>query len=137
MIEHTRNVDDLSFWEALQSEKQRCREALPYQHRLYSYIDRGFYLEQLRRLWFYFSKEQVLVLKSEYLRNQPKEVINDVCDFLEVERFAISEQKNSHSRPYSSFMKRKEKQYLQFLFEYEIKSIERVLNWDCRDWLSD
>jgi len=52
-MEYDRKTDSLPFWEALQSEAQRCREALPYQHRVYSYVDRGFYTEQLRRLWTY------------------------------------------------------------------------------------
>ncbi|MGB7755383.1 MAG: hypothetical protein WBL23_04905, partial [Salinisphaera sp.] len=53
-MEKSRNAESLSFWDAIQNEEPRCKEALPYQHRTYSYVDRGFYLEQLRRLWRYF-----------------------------------------------------------------------------------
>jgi hypothetical protein len=55
-MERQRNVENLSFWDAIQNEKERCRETLPLQHRLYSYVDRGFYLGQIRRLWAFFWK---------------------------------------------------------------------------------
>ena len=46
--------ESLTFLESIQQERQRAREALPYQHRVFSYIDRGFYSEQLRRLTRFF-----------------------------------------------------------------------------------
>ena len=35
-MERSRNWEHLPFWDAIQYESQRCREALPYQHRVYS-----------------------------------------------------------------------------------------------------
>lgn len=131
-----KNMDDSSFWHAIQNEQERSRSALPLQHRVYSYIDRGFYLEQLRRLWMYFPKHQVLVIKNEHLKNQPNETLQVVCDFLGVTPFQSIEPKNKHSRPYTSTMSEKEKKHLRFIFEYEIREIERVLGWNCSDWLN-
>lgn len=54
-MERARCADDISFWDALAGEGDRCRQALPLQHRVYSYVDRGYYTEQLRRLWTFFS----------------------------------------------------------------------------------
>jgi hypothetical protein len=53
-MERHRNAEALSFWDAIQGESLRCRDALPLQHRVYSYTDRGFYTEQVRRIWRYF-----------------------------------------------------------------------------------
>ncbi len=117
-MEFDRKTDTLPFWEALQSEAQRCREALPYQHRVYSYIDRGFYTEQLRRLWMYFPKEHVLVLKNEDLRNQPNETLKKVTDFLGVTPLNKIEHKEIHTRQYSSGMAEREKDYLRSVFEF-------------------
>ncbi|MFK5984685.1 MAG: sulfotransferase domain-containing protein [Pseudomonadota bacterium] len=135
-MEKSRNSEDLSFWDAIQNEQQRCREALPHQHRVYSYIDRGFYLEQLRRLWFYFSKDNVLILKNEHLRNLPNETLKKVCGFLGVNNFENINAREVHSLRYSSNMSNTEKEYLRQIYKYEIKSIERVLSWDCSDWLA-
>jgi len=136
-MERSIGAESLSFWEAIQNEQERCREALPEQHRVYSYIDRGFYLEQLRRLWLFFSKERVLILRNECLKDQPHEVLRDVCDFLEVDYFENIEAKNVHSRCYESIMSDRERRYLRFIFDHEIRGIERVLGWDCSNWLSE
>ncbi len=136
-MERSRNAESLPFWDAIQKEELRCKEALPYQHRVYSYIDRGFYLEQLRRLWCYFSRDNVLVLKHEYLKDHPVECLKDVCDFLEVNHFNTVNPKEVHTLPYLSKMSDKEKEYLRFIFEHEIRGIERALGWDCSDWLSE
>ena len=37
--------------------------------------------------------------------------------------------------PYKSTMENEEKKILKSIFEYEIKSVERLLGWDCSDWL--
>lgn len=136
-MERSRDAEALSFWEAIKSETQRCRESLPYQHRVYSYIDRGFYLEQLRRLSTYFMKEQILILRNEELKSKPHETLQNVCDFLGVNSFQDIEAKDIHSRPYSSSISGREKEYLRFIFEYEIRGIERMFGWDCSNWLSD
>ena len=69
-MEHRRG-DDPPFALALEQEAVRCR-SLPFQHRIFSYIDRGFYSSQLRRLWRFFGREQVLVLRHEQLRLSPQ-----------------------------------------------------------------
>jgi hypothetical protein len=136
-MQRSRNIENLSFWDALHIERARCREELPYQHRSYSYIDRGFYLEQLRRLWFYFPEEQILILRNEHLKNQPIDVLQDVCRFLQVTPFQKIETKDVHSRPYALPMSDAEKEYLLSLYEFEIRGLERALGWDCSNWLSD
>jgi sulfotransferase family protein len=131
------DAEALSFWEAIEREPDRCREALPYQHRVYSYVDRGFYLEQLRRLWSFFPKERVLVLKSDELKCQPVQTLQRVCEFLNVDPLNGIEPVNVHSRPYKSPIGSKERQYLRSVFELEIRGLERVLGWDCSSWLAE
>lgn len=135
-MERSRNKETLSFWEAINNEKERCRKALPLQCRVYSYIDRGFYLEQLRSIWAYFPKDRVLILKNEDLKQKPNETLNHVCEFLGVTQFKSVVAKDVHSRPYVSSINKKEKDYLRAIFEPEIIELESELNWNCRDWLS-
>jgi len=136
-MEMSRNRESLSFWDAIQNERERCRSALPYQHPVYSYVDRGFYLEQLRGLWSLFPKNQVLIFKSEYLRNQAQEALQDICNFLEVDPFKNVSSKNKNSIPYIAQMTERERKYLHTVFENEIRNLERALGWDCSDWLAD
>jgi hypothetical protein len=135
-MERDRKFDDLSFWDAIQQEKERCQSAAPLQHRFYSYVDRGFYSEQLERIWKYFARRQTLVLKNEYLRNEPLQAMNEVCDFLGVVPFENIEHKEEHSRQYVAPMEARERDFLNKTFEPEIKKLERLLNWDCSEWLA-
>lgn len=94
-MERDRKADTVSFWEAIQHESNRCREALPYQHRVYSYVDRGFYSEQLRRVWTYFPKNQTLILKSEDLKANPRETLEKGLPFSRPQRFSYDYNKKT------------------------------------------
>ena len=77
-MEQLKGRDDHPFIPSLQGELCRCREALPQQHRVRSYLSRGFYSEQLRRAWRFFPSEQLLVLKQEDLRHHPEECLQRI-----------------------------------------------------------
>jgi len=128
-------VDPLPFWDALHAEAQRCRASLPYQNRKFSYVDRGFYTEQLRRLWSFFPAEQVLVLRYDDLRRDPKRTIDRVFDFLGVEQLPPPPPREAHVRPYAARMSQREWTFLRDVFEFEIRALERMLGWDCAEWL--
>jgi hypothetical protein len=51
-------------------------------HREFSYVERGFYGEQLERALSLFPREQVLVLMSEALQGEPAETLAEVRRFL-------------------------------------------------------
>jgi len=53
-------------------------------HRIYSYVERGFYGAQLERLFAVFPREQVLLLRSEDLDARPDETLRRICGFLGV-----------------------------------------------------
>lgn len=131
----SRGGDDMPFWQALQEEDSRCRTALPHQHRTFSYVDRGFYVQQLRRLWHFFGPRQTLILRSTDLRRNPDAVLKTVTDFLGVAPFDRVEVKTVHSRRYPAPMASRERDYLRGIFENEIKMLERLLDWDCSSWL--
>ena len=134
-MERDRSADSLSFMEAITTEYLRCKEALPHQHRVFSYIDRGFYMEQLRRIWHFFPKTQTLILKSQDLKAKPDMILAKISSFLEIDDFQGIEQQDVHSRAYDSVMSSTEYEYIKNIFLYEIKELENVLGWDCSDWL--
>lgn len=127
--------EPLSFHDALRREAERCRTVLPLQHLFYSYQDRGFYTEQLRRLWRFFPRAQVLVLKSEHLRTSPREVLDRVCGFIGVAKLESIVPQEVRVHVYERDMAPEDKAWLKALYEYEIKSLERMLGWDCKEWL--
>jgi hypothetical protein len=61
-----------------------CPQA-PGFHRVFSYVERGFYGAQLERLFSIFPREQALLLRSEDLDRAPDEVLARVCRFIGAE----------------------------------------------------
>ena len=135
-MERARKAESLDFSEALRFERQRCRQALPLQHRIYSYLDRGFYSEQLRRLWHFFPRDQTLVIRHEALRDQHQATMDGVFRFLGVQPIAL-QAVDIHSRFYERKMLAQERAFLIDFFRLEIFSLEALLGWDCNQWLNE
>lgn len=135
-MERDRGREKMPFWEAITCEAERCREAEPLQHRYFSYVDRGRYAEQLSRLWQHFPRSQTLVLRTDDLLARPRATLDVICQFLGVGAHRISTERNEHSREYLGPMSKRERTYLSDVFESEIRALEKMLGWDCRDWLA-
>jgi len=134
-MEHTRGADRLSFWRALQMERLRCRTAWPAQHRVYSYVDRGFYSQQLIRVWQTIPRAQTLVIRHERLKADPQAVLDEVCAFLGVEPMRVVAKKDVHTLAYAQAMAEREWRFLAERFEGEIRALEPQFGWDCSAWL--
>ncbi|WP_019864404.1 sulfotransferase domain-containing protein [Methylovulum miyakonense] len=133
-MEFSKNKERLSFWEAIYNEQRRCQEALPFQHRVYSYIDRGFYSKQLQKMWRYFPKANTLVLRHEDLKTSPQKTLDEVFGFLGVEKLTPIERQTIFATPYIGDMRIEEKNFLLDIYEDELSCIEKLLNWDCSGW---
>ncbi len=134
-MECFRNAEPLSFWDALCNEQQRCKEALPFQHRVFSYMDRGFYIKQLQQIWRFFPKQNTLILRHENLRKQHSKTLSDTFDFLGVEQVSSFNEIQMFSIPYQTEMTQQERNFLLEIFREEILNLERLLNWDCSEWM--
>src|SRR3954463_11128850 len=84
-MERRRGADILSFADAVGRETERCREALPLQHRVFSYIDRGFYAAQVRRLFNIFDRAKCHVILNEDLQGKHEATLTEVLKFLGVD----------------------------------------------------
>ena len=82
-MEYARGAETQPFAWCIRQGRQRLFDAQPWgHHREFSYVERGFYGEQLERLFGLFPHEQVLVLKSDDLRAHPAPTLASVRDFL-------------------------------------------------------
>ncbi len=135
-MQRNRGFDNFSFWDSLNIEEERRMESYPLQNRKHSYTNRGFYLKQLKKLWSYFPRDRVLILKSEDLKGEPEKTLNHICNFLQISQFSSIISENDNLGLYKSSMSEKEKNYLKSIFEQEIKELEAELNWDCSEWLN-
>lgn len=84
--------EKLSFQEAIEQEENRLegeREKIiadqtypMYRYLVFSYLTRGVYIDQLRNWFKSFSREQILILRSEDFFNSPPKVFQRVLTFL-------------------------------------------------------
>ncbi len=134
-MERMNKNEHLPFGDAIRLEPERREEAKPLQPRVYSYVDRGFYAKQLKRILQFFPRNQLLALKNEQLRNEPSEALGAVSEFLDVEMFGSIQAREVHSRPYTAAMSDTDKEYLREIYQQDIRELESLLAWDCSDWL--
>jgi hypothetical protein len=82
-MEYARGVETQPFAWCIREGRQRLFEGLPWgHHHAFSYVERGFYGEQMERLYGLFPRRQVLVLTSDALRGNPGPVLAEVRAFL-------------------------------------------------------
>ncbi len=92
--------EPLSFTDAIAMEQLRLRGEVDkmledgryssISHQKYSYLSRGLYADQLARWLRYFPREQLLVLETSALHQQPRSALDAVSDFLAIPRVTLS-----------------------------------------------
>ena len=133
-METRRGKERLSFAEAIEIEAERCREALPSQHRVYSYIDRGFYAHQVRRLLNIFGKGNVLILLNEELRNEHQKTLRRVFEFLGIDSSFVPPEASVFEQEYTDKIDNQLRARLNETFYFDIKELEKLLGRNLSDW---
>jgi hypothetical protein len=133
-METKRGKDKLTFADAIEREPERCREALPLQHRVYSYVDRGFYAQQVRRLFNIFGKENVLVLLSEELRYEHQKTLRSVFEFLGVDSSFVPPEASVFEQEYSIQIDNQLRSRLIDMFYFDVKQLEKLIGRDLSAW---
>jgi Sulfotransferase domain len=133
-METKRNAECLPFEEAVEQEPIRCRQALPLQHRVFSYLDRGFYAAQVRSLFNIFGRERCLILLNEDLRTNHKNTLRSVFDFLGVDNSVIPPEANVFEHDYDQGIDPELHARLREMFRFDIQELERLLARDLSSW---
>lgn len=135
-MQYHRGIECRDFSNCILGEEDYLN-TLPHQKRkYYAYLDRGYYTKQIKNYLKYFDKSQMLFIKYEEYKNNQLDVLNIVFDFLEVpsENYSFNHT-SRHVGNYNYSMKPEDKKFLVSLFKNEIHQLEKLLNWDCSDWL--
>lgn len=128
-------TESLSFEEAIRIEKERAFDTRPYQNLVYSYTDRGFYSEQIRRYQRYFKDHKMHIVLYDDLKNKPTETLQGICQFLGV-RPLNKPIPTEHKLEYNEPLNPETRKHLQDYFRHDILEVERLLGVDCSHWLS-
>lgn len=144
-MEYARGKETEPFGWCIREGRARMAEGTPYPgfHRVYSYIERGFYGRQLARVLRQFPREQLLLLGSDDLRRDPTGTIHAICAFLGVVHPA-QEIRSRISRPaaeidYPATLSESDVIFLQRQYAHEItrfRCLAGEMSAVGRDWLT-
>jgi len=97
-MEYARGAETRPFSWAIREGRARVADdpSAPGHHRVFSYVERGFYGAQVERLLSLFPRQQVLFLASHELRATPALILGRVCDFLNAAPLANINSRESH-----------------------------------------
>ena len=133
-MQRFRGREPLDFFNAVREEQTRIAGAPPSEARRFAYVDRGFYGRQLARLFKFFPREQLEVLKFEDFQKKQAEALANIFSFLGGTPLRSVRSKDRNIVPYERAMNWEERVFLYNLFADDIANVEQMLGWDCSDW---
>jgi hypothetical protein len=138
-----KGFETLSFENAIEKEKERLLAETPrmqadedyfsFNHRHYSYLSRGIYVDQLKAWRRFFPKEQILVLKSEDFYSDLSSIIGQTLEFLKLPSGQLKDHGKYPVYPYSTMDAAVRKHLVEYFEPYNQKLYEylgRNLNWN-------
>ena len=132
----------MQFEEAI-SEKGRLRvmQSPRGVHRIYSYIERGFYSPQIERIKSFFSDQNILFIRTDELWSKPQQTIEKITHFLGVELLEVVRSEyiapiiNKINFIYPNNCQNVIKK-ITFIYERDIKKTEELAGINLTDWLN-
>lgn len=138
-MEVGRGAESLPFRAAIREGRRRL-EGLPDVHpdrRVYSYVERGMYAEQLDRALGLVPRQQMLFLASQHLESRPAETLASVAEFLSIPPFPdTSARRVFVGQPDADQkLEQEDVHYLRSLFREDTCRFASLTRIDVSDWL--
>ena len=133
-MQRFRGREPLDFFDAVREEQTRIAGAPPTEARRFAYVERGFYGRQLERLFKFFPRDQVKVVKFEDFKANQREALVSIFSFLGRKPLRSVRRKDRNIVPYDRAMNWEERVFLYNLFAEDIARVEQLLGWNCADW---
>lgn len=109
----------------------------PGHHRVFSYVERGFYAGQVEQLFGLLPREQCLLLRSEDLHVDPNRQLATVCRFLDLPPPDMVAPQNVHAArdmAYPSQLRPEDRTLLAAHYRPEMARFEEATNIDVSFW---
>ena len=134
-MEVSRGKETRSFEQCIQDEKQQIEAGTYQKHRVFSYLARGMYSEQIERMDYYFPEQQLLFIKYERFQKHQADELQKAIAFLGLSTAHYTFQpKEVNKFQYNSVIADSEVELLKEFFAEDISRTEKRLQWDCSDW---
>lgn len=109
----------------------------PGHHRVFSYVERGFYGAQAGHLLSLFPREQCLFLRSEDLREEPFAALRRICSFLDQKEPAAAAPRNVHPArriDYPSALTQADIDLLADIYAADLRQFSDLSGIDTTSW---
>jgi hypothetical protein len=133
-MRRAKNQESEDFLAAIERDRSRPIEDSSLEAHRYAYVDRGLYAGQIERVFKFFPREQVFIIKYENFRANYSRTLNSIFDFLGVKHLRGIRNKQRNAGPYQRKMTPEEREYVSAIFAEDVTTLERLLGWDCSDW---
>ena len=129
-MEYARGVETAPFAWCIRQGRQRLFEAQPWGvHREFSYVERGFYGEQVEQVLGLFPREQLLIARAEELREDPNTVLGAVRSFLGLVPGGLVEPRQVHvgrEMDYGQALRAEDIAHLRAVYAADQERLERL-----------
>lgn len=129
-METARGNETMAFSNAIREGRRRVAKLGKFGgcHRVFSYVERGFYFGQLSRMLDLFCREQILIIRQSDLQANRDQVLDGICRFLGVAPFDTYPRDEivfSHADRGSSELADCDITYLRSLFSADMANLAR------------
>ncbi|HEY1653694.1 MAG TPA: sulfotransferase domain-containing protein [Candidatus Tumulicola sp.] len=138
-METARGAETFSFSDAIRARgRERVLEAPGGVHRVYSYVERGFYSSQIERAVRLFGQRRTLVLRTDELWRDPSATLRTIREFLDLAP-DDSPSESRYTVPLDARslgpMNASDREYLDAVYEADIRATAELGRLDLSDWL--
>src|ERR1044071_1432655 len=126
-MQRYRGREPLDFFDAIREEKTRIAGAPPVEARRFAYVERGFYALQVERIFRFFPREQVKVVKFEDFKKHRRKTVASIFSFLGRKPVRSLRSKDRNVVPYERAINWEERVFLYNLFAEDISKVEQLL----------
>ncbi|WP_169583317.1 sulfotransferase domain-containing protein [Rhodobacter capsulatus] len=136
-METAQQHDTLPFSRAIRAGRDRVALAPDGVHRVFSYVERGFYAAQIARLLTHFPRRQLLFLRTDRLWAQPETELARLLDFLQLPpaQIALRDYIVPIVSTETTPMAAADHAYLCGLYDSDIRATSQITGLDLGDWL--
>lgn len=133
----TRGREDLEFGAAIREGRERVHSSPGGVNRSFSYVERGFYADQTRRVLAQFPREHVCFLRTDHLEARPSEELQNVWKLLGIRPVDVSvgyvvHVDTRHFPPADAA----DLAYLRGLYAQDVAKTTELTGLDLADWLA-
>ena len=137
-MEVSRGRETLSFSDAIREGRSRVADAPDGQHKIFSYVERGFFSKQIETLYESFDRKNVFFIRSDMITASHPQM-QTLLEFLGVSPITfdpIRENMFKTSKIESDETILQDLAYLQSIFQDDMAELPHLTGLDVQDWLS-